>query len=132
MLKQISIGLLLAASSAGYALAEQPIASGEGSSAVPHTARVSSSVPNTEDTRTLPNVDTMPTQAIPNGPARSASAAQRIQAILQGEGEPGEVVVSSSNPDVVYTLLPNGWIEKKNTRYGTAEYSRPRRANLRR
>lgn len=132
MLKQTSIALMLTVGAAVSALAEPPVASGEYSSAVAH-----SSLPNTEGipAQAVPNIDIMSTQAISAGKATFArgtvSAGQRIEAMLQGEGKPGEVVVSSSNPDVVYTFLPNSWIEKKNTRYGTVEYRRPRPAHQR-
>lgn len=62
--------------------------------------------------------DSVTTAAIPT--------AQRIDQIMRGEGEPGEVVRSTSNPEIVFTVMPNGAIERRNERYGTTEYKRPR------
>ncbi len=59
-------------------------------------------------------------------PARPAqSTAQRIEAVIHGEGKPGDVVVSRSDPAISYRVLDNGLIKRTDKRYGTSEVRGP-------
>ncbi len=57
------------------------------------------------------------------GPA--TATARQIEAIIHGEGKPGDVVRSSSDRAVSYTVLDNGLIKRTNERYGTSEVRGP-------
>jgi hypothetical protein len=56
----------------------------------------------------------------------AASNVQRIDALYRGEGKPGDVVRSVSNPDVVFRVTATGSIERSNERFGIVEIQRPR------
>ncbi len=67
------------------------------------------------------------TQQVTAQPMRESaeSTAKRIEAIIHGEGKPGDVVVSTSDPAVSYRVLENGLIKRTNDRYGTSEVRGP-------
>lgn len=50
----------------------------------------------------------------------------RLNAILQGHGQPGDTAVSRSNPEISFRVLESGLIERKNNRYGTVVYVDPK------
>jgi hypothetical protein len=58
-------------------------------------------------------------------PSSSASNAARIEALFRGQGQPGDVIRSVSNPDVVFTVMENGTVQRRNERYDTVDYRRP-------
>ncbi len=65
-------------------------------------------------------------QASAHVPARPAqSTGQKIEALIHGEGKPGDVVVSTSDPAVSYRVLDNGLIKRTDERYGTSEVRGP-------
>ncbi|BCH22116.1 hypothetical protein MesoLjLc_18590 [Mesorhizobium sp. L-8-10] len=66
-------------------------------------------------------------QALAHPAARPGveATAKRIEAIIHGEGRPGDVVVSASDPAVSYRVLENGLIKRSNDRFGTSEVRGP-------
>lgn len=50
----------------------------------------------------------------------------RLNAILQGHGQPGETVTSRSNPEISFRVLVNGLVERTNARYGTVSIVNPK------
>lgn len=69
---------------------------------------------------------------VPIGPAlahatpdQAETTTRQIEAIIHGEGKPGDVVVSTSDPAVSYTVLENGLIKRMNDRYSTMEVRTP-------
>ncbi len=58
-------------------------------------------------------------------PNSAASNAARIEGLFRGQGQPGDVIRSVSNPDVVFTVMENGTVERRNQRYDTVDYRRP-------
>ncbi len=59
-------------------------------------------------------------------PNSAVSNVQRIDALYRGDGKPGDVVRSVSNPDVVFRVTESGSIERRNERFGIVETQRPR------
>ncbi len=59
-------------------------------------------------------------------PSSAASNAARIEGLFRGQGQPSDVIRSVSNPDVVFTVMGNGTVERRNERYDTVDYRRPR------
>ncbi|MEO9614893.1 MAG: hypothetical protein ABJG86_17345 [Nitratireductor sp.] len=55
----------------------------------------------------------------------AVSNAQRVEALLQGKGSPGDSVTSVSDPNVTFTVMENGLVERRNDRYDTVQYIRP-------
>jgi len=53
--------------------------------------------------------------------------ASQISRITQGHGQPGETATASSDPNVSFRVLDNGWIERSNKKYGTVTITDPRR-----
>jgi hypothetical protein len=53
------------------------------------------------------------------------SNVQRIDALYRGEGKPGDVLHSVSNPDVVFRVTASGSIERRNERFDIVETQRP-------
>ncbi len=65
-------------------------------------------------------------QASAHVPARPAqSTGQRIEALIHGEGKPGDVVVSTSDPAISYRVLDNGLIKRTDKRFGISEVRSP-------
>ncbi len=60
-----------------------------------------------------------------SSPSSAASNAARIEGLFRGQGQPGDVIRSVSNPDVVFTVMENGTVERRNERYDTVDYRRP-------
>lgn len=67
----------------------------------------------------VPQPAPRPQQAL----GRVGYGAKAIDNILGGGGQPGEIAISRSNPDVSYRALSNGMVEKRNAKYGTVSYS---------
>jgi hypothetical protein len=61
--------------------------------------------------------------AMATGPLPDGTS--RLNAILQGHGQPGDTATSASNPEVSFRVLENGLIERTNARYGTVAYVNP-------
>ncbi len=76
---------------------------------------------------TLVAVTGMSEQAVAHPGARAdvETTAKRIEAIIHGEGRPGDIVVSASDPAVSYRVLKNGLIKRSNDRFGTSEVRGP-------
>ncbi|WP_439604237.1 hypothetical protein [Shinella sp.] len=49
----------------------------------------------------------------------------KLNAIVQGHGQPGDIAVSTSNPEVSFRVLDNGLVERTNSRFGTVSYVNP-------
>ncbi|MEX4010019.1 hypothetical protein [Neoaquamicrobium sediminum] len=55
-----------------------------------------------------------------------AEGTSRLNAILQGHGQPGETATSRSNPEISFRVLANGLVERTNERYGTVSIMNPK------
>lgn len=68
-------------------------------------------------------VAAMTSTALANSGSNSTNS--DVSKILQGHGSSGDTARSASNPDVSYRVLPNGNIEKTNSRYNRVEIVKP-------
>jgi len=59
-----------------------------------------------------------------NGPL--GAGASPVDVIVQGHGQPGDAATATSNRNVTFRALDNGYVERTNKRFGTVSVINPR------